>query len=571
MEAALKALVGKPPSSKELRRALEPDLFVPLASNTPGQSVAAFTQGCAPLTYMVVFQSPEKLQHALSVCSIGIPDVQERWLPLIRAYLDLPAISFLAIPAADRSPVPWTSTADDGKLVHLVSLGSPVEFSPTSIALVLESLLRLTGLATCGLFECLMSSSPSLMLCPICLRKLSLAVPHFNIVRRYEALAAFFHQHPVLWAGPFHQWCLDRLGFITNGAKGGGAAAPPQRESNSAAAEFDFGPGMESIDLDDVVLDFGSASDDDTTTILELLPDNAGISAFYNDSLLTDAHKQRHQERHRLCIPTPPICTPTQRARSYSLPSATTEAKMLRLPVALAAEPEAEPSPHGSPEQTSCDKRSQAASMQRRLQECLVRTMSLSQELSQKSRALERQVLVSMQLQGQVDNTKTLLDNQIQIVHKMERRLALANERARVANESAPPAGAKSSKTTCRGYATLKQRMNALRVELAKTTREVQLQRGDDAVLELQVNELEALEATLETGLRRVRDGLRQHYRQAIEARSDLCIVCFAEKVAIVLLPCRHRVLCGTCAVRVTSCPVDRVPIEDLFPTFGAS
>eukprot|EP00252_Welwitschia_mirabilis_P018869 TRINITY_DN4231_c0_g2_i1.p1 TRINITY_DN4231_c0_g2~~TRINITY_DN4231_c0_g2_i1.p1 ORF type:complete len:457 (+),score=61.35 TRINITY_DN4231_c0_g2_i1:450-1820(+) len=47
-----------------------------------------------------------------------------------------------------------------------------------------------------------------------------------------------------------------------------------------------------------------------------------------------------------------------------------------------------------------------------------------------------------------------------------------------------------------------------------------------------------------------------------------LCRICFEGEIGIVLLPCRHRVLCGSCAERCKKCPICRVLIMERMPVY---
>ncbi|KDO30318.1 hypothetical protein SPRG_05029 [Saprolegnia parasitica CBS 223.65] len=298
---------------------------------------------------------------------------------------------------------------------------------------------------------------------------------------------------------------------------------------------------MDTIDLDDIELTFDEP--DASDVVLELLPMNTGVtSATYNFRLLADAHQSWYPSarpaRHRPCS--------TQRRRSHSLPSALPTS--MTAPDADLSSPEVEP----EPEPLARPPSKQPLTPQQRLQDCLVRNMALTQAVAQKSKEIERHSFVVLQLQQQLEHAEGRIQHHMGLATKMEKRLALANERTRVTSE---------------GHATLKQHLNGLRVKLAATTKDNQRLRGN--VSDLAFDDLEALEATLEASLRSVRDRLKAQYRAAMDARSDLCIVCYSEPVSIVLLPCRHRVLCGACAVRVVNCPVDRREITDMLSTFG--
>ncbi|GFZ16150.1 transmembrane Fragile-X-F-associated protein [Actinidia rufa] len=45
-----------------------------------------------------------------------------------------------------------------------------------------------------------------------------------------------------------------------------------------------------------------------------------------------------------------------------------------------------------------------------------------------------------------------------------------------------------------------------------------------------------------------------------------LCRVCFEQQINIVLLPCRHHILCSTCCEKCKRCPICRVSIEERLP-----
>ncbi|KAG9410164.1 Alpha/beta hydrolase domain-containing protein 4 [Aphanomyces cochlioides] len=117
--------------------------------------------------------------------------------------------------------------------------------------------------------------------------------------------------------------------------------------------------------------------------------------------------------------------------------------------------------------------------------------------------------------------------------------------------------------------AVVKQKLNSMRVDFHQATTKNKNLQGEGIYSDMSVDDLEALEKTLEYGLSRVRTELRQQYRRAIDSERETCIICLHERVSIVVMPCRHRVLCATCAVRIQMCPVDRQEITDMFPTFG--
>ncbi|KAJ0048259.1 hypothetical protein Pint_16414 [Pistacia integerrima] len=47
-----------------------------------------------------------------------------------------------------------------------------------------------------------------------------------------------------------------------------------------------------------------------------------------------------------------------------------------------------------------------------------------------------------------------------------------------------------------------------------------------------------------------------------------LCRVCFEADISVVLLPCRHHILCSTCCDKCKKCPICRVTIEERLPVY---
>jgi hypothetical protein len=47
-----------------------------------------------------------------------------------------------------------------------------------------------------------------------------------------------------------------------------------------------------------------------------------------------------------------------------------------------------------------------------------------------------------------------------------------------------------------------------------------------------------------------------------------LCRVCFERDIAVVLIPCRHRILCSVCSEKCKHCPVCRNIIVERMPVF---
>jgi aryl carrier-like protein len=144
-------------------------------------------------------------------------------------------------------------------------------------------------------------------------------------------------------------------------------------------------------------------------------------------------------------------------------------------------------------------------------------------------------------------------------MRKSERSLALAKQQAKLSVDY---------------QENLKAIAETLRRENADLAAQSRVFRGEGESLAMRsVEELEELEKLLTRGMDSVRAALRAKYRAAMEKRreEDLCVVCFEKPVAVVLLPCRHQALCASCAVRVTSCPIDRKDIQDKVLTFGLS
>ncbi|KAL7618518.1 hypothetical protein Lser_V15G00621 [Lactuca serriola] len=59
---------------------------------------------------------------------------------------------------------------------------------------------------------------------------------------------------------------------------------------------------------------------------------------------------------------------------------------------------------------------------------------------------------------------------------------------------------------------------------------------------------------------------ISQQEYETLQNEKILCRVCFEREISIVLLPCRHWVLCSVCSEKCKKCPICRVNIEDRLP-----
>ncbi|KAL4281195.1 hypothetical protein GQ457_03G012860 [Hibiscus cannabinus] len=55
---------------------------------------------------------------------------------------------------------------------------------------------------------------------------------------------------------------------------------------------------------------------------------------------------------------------------------------------------------------------------------------------------------------------------------------------------------------------------------------------------------------------------------ERLQNEKVLCRVCFEREISVVLLPCRHRILCSTCCEKCGKCPICRVSIEKRLPVY---
>ncbi|KAL7700637.1 Plus-3 domain/Zinc finger C3HC4 type (RING finger) containing protein [Lotmaria passim] len=56
-----------------------------------------------------------------------------------------------------------------------------------------------------------------------------------------------------------------------------------------------------------------------------------------------------------------------------------------------------------------------------------------------------------------------------------------------------------------------------------------------------------------------------QHVRDEIQGKQENCIVCMDHVPTVILLPCKHKVMCRLCAPSVSQCPVCRSQITEMF------
>ncbi|XP_057951753.1 uncharacterized protein LOC131146288 isoform X2 [Malania oleifera] len=59
----------------------------------------------------------------------------------------------------------------------------------------------------------------------------------------------------------------------------------------------------------------------------------------------------------------------------------------------------------------------------------------------------------------------------------------------------------------------------------------------------------------------------QQEYER-LQNEKVLCRVCFEAEISVVLLPCRHRILCSACCGKCRKCPICRVSIEERLPVY---
>ncbi|XP_002511976.2 uncharacterized protein LOC8286742 [Ricinus communis] len=55
---------------------------------------------------------------------------------------------------------------------------------------------------------------------------------------------------------------------------------------------------------------------------------------------------------------------------------------------------------------------------------------------------------------------------------------------------------------------------------------------------------------------------------ERLQNEKVLCRVCFEREISVVLLPCRHRILCSMCCEKCKKCPICRISIEERLPVY---
>jgi len=105
--------------------------------------------------------------------------------------------------------------SNDSKRRHLVLQVQVDTISRSALVAAARIILfHCFSIQPCGLLECAMNSKPStpFVLCPICLRKLSLVPPKFEVASSYKSYMKFCRSH-----ADFHMeevWLTDRLRFL---------------------------------------------------------------------------------------------------------------------------------------------------------------------------------------------------------------------------------------------------------------------------------------------------------------------------------------------------------------------
>ncbi|KAF1315967.1 Ring finger protein b, partial [Globisporangium splendens] len=192
-----------------------------------------------------------------------------------------------------------------------------------------------------------------------------------------------------------------------------------------------------------------------------------------------------------------------------------------------------------------------------RLCSALKRSMDATNQLKVKSQDLECMSLKLMNADALLDSNEYRHQRDLFKLRRLESGLVLARNR---------------EKPNLEHQDQLKAEIEQLKNENSELQHANAMLNGDSNVLETQsLDELEQLELSLSKAMDNVRAAIRANYKAAIAQKHEdtLCVVCFAKPVSVVLLPCRHQVLCSGCALRGTTCPIDRTDIQDKVLTFG--
>ncbi|KAG2667324.1 hypothetical protein I3843_15G106000 [Carya illinoinensis] len=55
---------------------------------------------------------------------------------------------------------------------------------------------------------------------------------------------------------------------------------------------------------------------------------------------------------------------------------------------------------------------------------------------------------------------------------------------------------------------------------------------------------------------------------ERLQNEKVLCRVCFEGEISVVLLPCRHRILCSSCCEKCKKCPICRISVKERLPVY---
>lgn len=196
-----------------------------------------------------------------------------------------------------------------------------------------------------------------------------------------------------------------------------------------------------------------------------------------------------------------------------------------------------------------------------RLQSALERSMDATNQLKTKSQDHERVTLKFLNAEALLESSDYRHERDLFKLKRLESGLVLAKSR---------------EKLNLDVQSQQQFEIEELRKQNAELKRTNDLLTGDltedgAGFADQAIDDLEKLEISISKSMYSVRAAIRQKYKEAIAYKQEdsLCVVCFANPVSIVLLPCRHQVLCSSCALRVTTCPIDRMDIQDKVLTFG--